>query len=93
MASTSATLVQLLAREADQPPGELQPADAANADSRGQLDGQDAAVIGSGRVESEPWFAKLPPNLRSAIQSKSRGKPPLISAFPRCAREMAMTNL
>jgi hypothetical protein len=57
------------------PPGELQPAPAAEADSRGQA-GEGDSVAGGLKFESEPWFAKLPPSLRSAIQSKARGKAP-----------------
>ena len=45
-----------------------------DADSRGEGNGQDAAA--KAKFEKEPWFAKLPPSLRSAIQSKSRGKTP-----------------
>src|SRR5262249_25939341 len=44
--------------------GELETADAADADSRGELGGQDASGGGL-KVESEPWFAKLPPALQS----------------------------
>jgi len=55
--------------------GELEKADAADADSRGELAGPDAAPNGL-KLESEAWFAKLPPSLRSAIQAKSRGKAP-----------------
>jgi hypothetical protein len=58
-----------------QAPGELQAADAADADSRGELANQDANAAGL-KFEHEPWFAKLPPTLRSAIQAKSRGKAP-----------------
>ena len=58
-----------------QAPGELQVADAADADSRGELANQDASAAGL-KFEHESWFAKLPPTLRSAIQAKSRGKAP-----------------
>jgi hypothetical protein len=55
--------------------GDLETASAADADSRGELANQDTAARGS-KLESEAWFAKLPPNLQSAIQAKSRGKAP-----------------
>jgi hypothetical protein len=55
--------------------GELETADAADANSRGEPAGQDAAASGRS-LESESWFAKLPPSLQSAIQAKSRGKAP-----------------
>ena len=57
------------------PPGELDTAPAAQADSRGQAGEGDADAAGQ-KFEKEPWFAKLPPSLRSAIQSKTRGKAP-----------------
>ena len=28
------------------------------------------------KLESQPWFAKLPPELRKAIRAKSRRRPP-----------------
>jgi hypothetical protein len=57
------------------PPGDLQSAPVPEADSRGQAANleADAARL---KFEAEPWFAKLPPSLRSAIQSKARGKAP-----------------
>lgn len=55
--------------------GDLETADAADADSRGERANQDASAAGRG-LENEAWFAKLPPSLRSAIQAKSRGKAP-----------------
>jgi hypothetical protein len=55
--------------------GDVETADAADADSRGEAGGQDAASGGQ-RIESEAWFARLPPSLQSAIQAKSRGKAP-----------------
>ena len=55
--------------------GDLETADAADADSRGELANQDATA-GGGKLESEAWFARLPPSLRAAIQAKSRGKAP-----------------
>ena len=48
---------------------------AAQGDSKGEKENQDAASAAK-KFEKEPWFAKLPPSLRSAIQSKSRGKTP-----------------
>ena len=55
--------------------GELQLTPAAQGDSKGEKENQDAANAAK-KFEKEPWFAKLPPSLRSAIQSKSRGKTP-----------------
>jgi hypothetical protein len=55
--------------------GELQLTPAAQGDSKGEKENQDAASAAK-KFEREPWFAKLPPSLRSAIQSKSRGKTP-----------------
>jgi len=55
--------------------GELQLTPAAQGDSKGDKENQDAAAAAK-KFEKEPWFAKLPPSLRSAIQSKSRGKTP-----------------
>jgi len=63
------------ANNQDQPKGDLQTAEAPMADSRGELADRDVQSGGL-RVESEPWFAKLPPSLRAAIQAKSRGKAP-----------------
>jgi len=57
------------------PPGDLQNTPAAQADSRGQAGEGDSDAAGR-KFEAEPWFAKLPPGLRSAIQSKARGKAP-----------------
>lgn len=59
----------------DAPPGDLETAPTAQADSRSQGAGGEANA-GSQSFEAQPWFAKLPPNLRSAIQSKARGKAP-----------------
>jgi hypothetical protein len=56
-------------------PGELQNAPAAQADSRGKA-GEGDSDAARQKFEAEPWFAKLPPSLRSAIQSKARGKAP-----------------
>jgi hypothetical protein len=55
--------------------GELQQADAPDADSRGQLGGEGSGS-GSLKIESEAWFAKLPESLRSAIQARTRGRAP-----------------
>ena len=59
-----------------------QPADAplklnnaAQGDSRGEKVNQDADAGGL-KFEKEPWFAKLPPNLRKAIEAKTRRDPP-----------------
>ena len=57
------------------PPGELQLENAAQGDSRGQQANQDAELAKS-KFAEEPWFARLPPKLQSAIQSKARGKAP-----------------
>lgn len=57
------------------PEGDLQLAPAAEADSRGQQANQDSDAAAR-KLEGEPWFAKLPPSLRTAIQSKARGKAP-----------------
>jgi hypothetical protein len=56
--------------------GELQTADAADADSRGELGEGTNVAAGGGKLESESWFARLPPSLQSAIQARSRGKAP-----------------
>jgi hypothetical protein len=48
----------------------------AQADSRsgdGDGSGKKADEL---KFDKEPWFAKLPPSLRGAIQAKSRGKAP-----------------
>jgi hypothetical protein len=57
------------------PPGELELAPAAQGDSRSQTAGEDPEAAGR-KFEDEPWFARLPPSLRSAIQSKARSKAP-----------------
>jgi len=56
-------------------PGDLETTDPEKSDSRGELANQDATASG-GQLETEAWFARLPPSLRSAIQAKSRGKAP-----------------
>ena len=49
---------------------------AEKSDSR-TADGQGAGAVGGDlKFDKEPWFAKLPPELRNAIQAKSRGKAP-----------------
>jgi hypothetical protein len=48
---------------------------APQADSRGQAANQDSDATGQ-KFEKEPWFAKLPPNLRKAIEAKSRRDAP-----------------
>ena len=57
------------------PPGDLQLTPAAQADSRGDKANQDSDATAR-KLEQEPWFAKLPASVRSAIQSKVRGKAP-----------------
>ncbi len=58
-----------------QDPGSLKLEEAAQGDSRGELD-KEQARIDALKFKEEPWFAKLPPSLRSAIQSKARNKAP-----------------
>jgi hypothetical protein len=55
--------------------GETESGEAAQADGRATGTGSDAATIAGG-VAAEPWFARLPPELRSVIQAKTRGKAP-----------------
>ena len=57
------------------PEGELELAPASEGDSRSQAAGEDSTA-GKLNFENEPWFAKLPPSLRGAIQAKARGKAP-----------------
>jgi hypothetical protein len=57
------------------PMGDLTLDPAAEGDSRGDKAEQDANAAGQ-KFEGEPWFARLPPNLRAAIQAKARGKAP-----------------
>jgi hypothetical protein len=57
------------------PPGELSLDPAAQGDSRGEKVDQDAAAADL-KFAGEPWFAKLPPGLKQAIQAKARGKAP-----------------
>jgi hypothetical protein len=59
----------------DQAPGDPQVAASGDADSRGQLVNQDTNARGSS-VASEPWFAKLPPSLQTAIQARARARAP-----------------
>jgi hypothetical protein len=51
----------------------LQPA--AEADSQAANSAEDAELAAH-RFDREPWFAKLPPSLRDAIQSNSRCRAP-----------------
>ncbi len=44
-------------------------------DSRGEKAAQDANTTAQ-KFEKEPWFTKLPPNLRKAIEAKSRREAP-----------------
>jgi len=57
------------------PPGDLTLDPAAEGDSRGEKVDQDAAAADL-KFAREPWFAKLPPGLKQAIQAKARGKAP-----------------
>lgn len=54
------------------PPGELQTAEAAQADSRGKLTAEGTQPGGVFPGGAEVWMARLPPELRSAIQARSR---------------------
>jgi hypothetical protein len=56
-------------------PGDLSIDKAAEGDSSGEKDKQDADAA-KRKFEDEPWIAKLPPSLRTAIQAKSRNKAP-----------------
>jgi hypothetical protein len=64
-----------LAENQKAPEGQLELAPAAQGDSRGEKGNGDSDAAGK-KFEDEPWFAKLPPALRSAIQAKARGKAP-----------------
>lgn len=55
--------------------GELQNEATAPGDSRGEKANRDAEAQAQ-KFLKEPWFAKLPPALQSAIQAKARGKAP-----------------
>ncbi len=59
----------------ESPEGKLALATAAKADSRAG-DSQDDSAAAARRFAEDPWFAKLPPNLRNAMQSKVRRSPP-----------------
>jgi hypothetical protein len=48
---------------------------APDADSRGEAGNREGEVA-QAKLEKEPWFAKLPPRVQQAIQSKVRGKAP-----------------
>ncbi|MCL6646018.1 MAG: hypothetical protein K6U88_13815, partial [Dehalococcoidia bacterium] len=55
------------------PPGELEMAEAAQADSRGKLTAEGTQPGGSSQGGgAQVWMARLPPELRSAIQARSR---------------------
>jgi hypothetical protein len=58
-----------------QQPGDLQVEKPSEGNSVGEKDKQDAEAA-KRKFDADPWFAKLPPSLRSAIQSKSRNKAP-----------------
>lgn len=58
------------------PKGDLETAEPAAADSRAQGKGEDAAAPVPSSVQSEAWFARLPAELRTTIQGKSRAKAP-----------------
>jgi hypothetical protein len=57
------------------PDGELELKPAAQGDSRGDAVNQDSDATAA-KFEKEPWFAKLPPNLRKAIEAKARREAP-----------------
>jgi hypothetical protein len=57
------------------PEGPLSLQTAAQADSRAADSAEDSAAAAR-RFAEDPWFAKLPPSLRSAMQSKVRRDPP-----------------
>jgi hypothetical protein len=57
------------------PEGPLSLQTAAQADSRAADSAQDSATAAR-RFAEDPWFAKLPPSLRNAMQSKVRRAPP-----------------
>jgi hypothetical protein len=59
----------------ESPEGKLALETAAKADSRAG-DSQDDSAAAARRFAEDPWFAKLPPNLRNAMQSKVRRSPP-----------------
>jgi hypothetical protein len=56
-------------------PGDLTLDPPPDADSRGEKADQDADAAAL-KFAREPWFAKLPPGLKAAIQAKARGKAP-----------------
>lgn len=58
------------------PAGDLEKAEVAAGDSRANGTGTDAVAAGPSGVQAEPWFSKLPPQIRSAIQAKARGQAP-----------------
>ena len=59
----------------EQTPGSLKIAAAAEGDAEGGEAGANKAALAR-KFAQEPWFAKLPPGLRTAIESKTRLKAP-----------------
>jgi hypothetical protein len=57
------------------PPGALQIQPPPKADSR-TADKDHDADAKARKFENDPWFAKLPPTLRDAIQARSRQRAP-----------------
>ena len=51
-------------------------ADSQQTDSRSGDSVADAGVNTMRRVESEPWFTKLPPEVQQAIRAATRSRPP-----------------
>jgi hypothetical protein len=58
-----------------QTPGKLEIAEAPHGEGKGEADKQDSDATKQ-KYKEEPWFAKLPPSLRTAIGAKSRNKAP-----------------
>jgi hypothetical protein len=58
------------------PKGDLETADAAESDSRAKEAGEDAVAGAASGVAKEAWFARLPAEIRSAIQARARAKAP-----------------
>jgi hypothetical protein len=57
------------------PDSPLELKNAAEGASEGQAGKQDTDVAAQ-KFEREPWFAKLPPGMRKAIQAKAQGEAP-----------------
>jgi hypothetical protein len=55
--------------------GPVQPKPAGQGDSRTAGSDADSAAKAQA-LKNDPWFSKLPPELRDAIQSKTRNRPP-----------------